>query len=479
MSQINVIDEVFDLKKIKNNLIVGNVFDKETLIRLTEYEILKRYKISGEKFVHSIQGNFIIFLIDKEYLYIFNDRYGLKHLYYCFENGCFLVSSYFGRFTNYFKTNEIDKEALLEFNLFKYPFGDKTLLKNVKLLPPACIIKIDLSMKKYQTSVYHKFDLSHTDGRNSDEILRDLIKNINKSVDLVNNTAGSKILPLSGGLDSRYLAALMKERGINFNAYTYGKRFCDDQKYATRVTKLLKINHYHEYMENNEKLEKYSKLIFRLHGNMYPKTKVCDSGIISEDINGELIVSGLSGDMIFGSRFDPSILNFKHKKDIILYLFNKDCSENYLVPRYKFGKYYYFYLLSGKNKINSLELYSDELMDKVFENYTQEFDKYYDPKNPVKSIFLFDIFNRQRRWIFNIVNTSGKNHLCPFYEYNLFDFVLTIPDILWINRVIYKYSFVCKFPELSKIPEQRTRLPINVPEWIGNLNEYKLKISLV
>jgi len=122
MSQINVIDEVFDLKKIKNNLIVGNVFDKETLIRLTEYEILKRYKISGEKFVHSIQGNFIIFLIDKEYLYIFNDRYGLKHLYYCFENGCFLVSSYFGRFTNYFKTNEIDKEALLEFNLFKYPF---------------------------------------------------------------------------------------------------------------------------------------------------------------------------------------------------------------------------------------------------------------------------------------------------------------------------------------------------------------------
>lgn len=476
----NNIEDILNLKEVSAKItVIGNVFDLDNLERLGEIEICHRFNDARDSFIKTIQGNFLIIINEDDKIKIFNDRFGLKNLYYYFCGGEFLVSSYFGKLAEKIKNKTPDNEAKLEFLLFNYPLGNKTLYKEIKIFPPASIVDIDLKTNRLSVRKYHEFNIRHTSFQDKERILEELIEKLNNSIKLIENTEGSVLLPLSGGLDSRYLAALMKKNNINFEAFTYGKKGCDDQKFATIVSKQLHIPHKHDFMRDTYKFDKYDRIVAKLHGGMYPVDRVYDSGIIDNEGRQEVVVSGLSGDMIFGSRIDNNILRFKSKDRIVQYLFSKDSSGNYIVPKYKSGKYYYFYLFAGSKKVNSLDGYSDNLVEKVYDNYKSELSKYYDVTNISKSVLLFDISNRQRRWIFNIVNTSNKNYVCPFYEYNLFDFVLSIPDKYWLNRDIYVESFIEQFPELAKIPEQKTRIPIDSPNWYKKTNHLKINLFLL
>jgi len=69
---------------------------------------------------------------------------------------------------------------------------------------------------------------------------------------------------------------------------------------------------------------------------------------------------------------------------------------------------------------------------------------------------------RQRRLINygNLVKRTFMEIRSPFFDNNLIDFIITLPPSKRMYRQLYIRAFLRFFPELSKIPWEKTGLPI-------------------
>ena len=86
--------------------------------------------------------------LDNNSIYFFNDKLGIRDLYYYFKNGEFIISNMFSEIMcqKKFNRDNIDLEALNEFLIFEYPLMDKTFIEDIKLLPLSSIYKIEEGM---------------------------------------------------------------------------------------------------------------------------------------------------------------------------------------------------------------------------------------------------------------------------------------------------------------------------------------------
>src|SRR5690606_18740775 len=88
-------------------------------------------------------------------LFLVRDRYGIKPLYYARWNGAFLFGSEQKAILEHPAARKaLDKKALLEYFTFQNIFTDRTLLENVKLLPPASVARITLGGDSPKISRY-------------------------------------------------------------------------------------------------------------------------------------------------------------------------------------------------------------------------------------------------------------------------------------------------------------------------------------
>ena len=87
--------------------------------------------------------------IPSETLYLTRDRYGIKPLYYCEVEGTILFASEIKAFLKYPKFKvELNYSALNEYFTFQNLFSFDTLFKNVQMLPPASLAKINAGQSR-------------------------------------------------------------------------------------------------------------------------------------------------------------------------------------------------------------------------------------------------------------------------------------------------------------------------------------------
>jgi hypothetical protein len=177
---------------------------------------------NGQLDSHQLNGRFVL-IVDVPATgerIVVTDRLGSMHLYYVLKDGRVdAIGADLADLARNHSTRELDWEAITSFFALGFFLDDLTYYKDIRVFLPASIYRISadgtiLEHKRYWTW-RHEVDHSRSYSDTVDEYDGLLRNAVNRC------SSGSIILPLSGGLDSRSLAAMLPS-GPETQAYSYG-----------------------------------------------------------------------------------------------------------------------------------------------------------------------------------------------------------------------------------------------------------------
>lgn len=230
--------------KIYNNTpedVVKELFD--LLTYRDELRLLDDIKVWLKK----NDGDFIVcaYNHDNKDLLIFNDVFGRLPVYYFREGNQFVVSRYLKVITELNNKILPDKMSLSQILLLGYPLGKRTLYKNINQISPASLI-INNENNFKELKIFH-FNFEERKYKNtaSDEIIETLAAHFSEACNNRFSNGKENLLTLSGGLDSRLIAATLNYNKIPFKSatinYSYGSKV-KDEEIAKKVAALFNSN---------------------------------------------------------------------------------------------------------------------------------------------------------------------------------------------------------------------------------------------
>lgn len=272
--------------------------------------ILYLYKELGIKFLDKLNGMFAIAIWDNQInqIILARDSYGIKPLFYCYDNNNnFWFSSEIKPLLK-IKKKDITENMESIYHYFSYGYiPDKfTAFKEIKELRPANYYNIKIKNNKFflKNKNYKTFDYC----KNKNLSLRD-IKSTSKSLlyKSVERQLRSDVpigVMLSGGLDSSALAVIVSEiRGdSNFDTFSikFNESSFDESKYASIVANKLGTKH-HIIEVTPEKIKNNIEKVISHIQEPYADGAAIPTYLLSEKAKKfvKVLLSGEGGDEIF------------------------------------------------------------------------------------------------------------------------------------------------------------------------------------
>jgi asparagine synthase (glutamine-hydrolysing) len=268
----------------------------------------------GAECVGRFNGMFAFAAWDKrdQSLYLVRDRYGIKPLYYASWNQVLLFGSEQKAILAHPEAKkELDKKALLEYFTFQNIFTDRTLLENVKLLPPASILKASLgSSSDFKIHQYWDYRFREPEGKaDAREYREELDRLMRQAVSrqLVSDVELGSYL--SGGMDSGTITALASKELPYIKTFTCGfdlssasgiELAFDERTKAEAMSALFKTEHYEMVLKAGDMERCMSKLAYHIEeprvGQSYPNYYAAQ--LASKFV--KVVLSGAGGDELFG-----------------------------------------------------------------------------------------------------------------------------------------------------------------------------------
>jgi asparagine synthetase B (glutamine-hydrolysing) len=273
------------------------------------------------------------------------------------------------------------------------------------------------------------------------------------------------LIPLSGGLDSRWMVARAHELGVNpISSFTMGSPESEDRKYAHLVAESLNINQ--KFFDINaeaiwDDAKQYSyvsdamSMIYGPIQNFQPYR--------SYKSKKHTIIAPQMCDAIFGSTL------FKKKPKTLITKSHWDNeSENILEN-----------IFSIIDTYSLKRIFQQEFYKKINNQYLEASRKYIEKdKMPIYCYFKLLMNEHGRRGTLggNIVNNLFFETRMPSYDNDLMEFAFRVPIHLKQNQLLYRYTFSRKYRNLATIQRQGTNLPINVSNLRLDLKQLENKI---
>jgi asparagine synthase (glutamine-hydrolysing) len=182
--------------------------DTETILNyFNENDIIKNLK--------NLNGIFGFAILDQKNnkLYLTRDRFGVKPVYYYFENSQLVFSSEIHPF-QYYIPMQYDRENVVEGLKMRYVGAPDTIYNKVKKVEPGQVIVFDLNQPEITVSFHHYTETQQTGNRKQE--LSSLVKEYGKLFEqAVERQLMSDVelgILLSGGIDSALVAAVAKDK---------------------------------------------------------------------------------------------------------------------------------------------------------------------------------------------------------------------------------------------------------------------------
>jgi asparagine synthase (glutamine-hydrolysing) len=377
-------------------------------------------------FLKQIDGIYasVIYDTNKSMVYLINDRYGLRYLYWSFHKNQLLWASEVKAILAYPDyCPKIDRVALQQFIHIGYMLENRTWIDSINLLPPGTVLSFDMKSKSLQSIQYWWWnDIKPFSGIIDENEIVDILGNLFiNAVNRRSRETGKIGLALSGGLDSRALLAAFPDNGHALHTITFGMKNCDDLKIADRATQVKGAVHHTINLDSDNWLKGRLMAIWLTDGQTDMQHMHGISVVEQMHKLFPINLNGLAGGLIMGGSY---ILN-----------------ESYLdtITQEK------------KSLIANFYKCSPSLID--------DFNKYIGLR---KTDFYF-LQNRIRRFTQSIKKYSQVliEERAPFFDNKLIEFVYSLPDKYRYQHYIYKKMLLKFFPKFYKaIPWQKTGYPI-------------------
>jgi len=189
------------------------------------------------------EGDFMILVLKRSTgeIRILSDVLGRLPCYFSKQGGIFMLSRELRFIANLVGERKYDRMAIAQCLLFGYPWGSRTFLENIKRLPPATLVSIDGRGTSLESLYTFNFDSREHVDRTVQENASKLVELFRESCRQRTGKTGSNVVSLSGGLDSRSVAAGLHAERTPFVAVTFlehGRSSSPDMTLASQLAKL-------------------------------------------------------------------------------------------------------------------------------------------------------------------------------------------------------------------------------------------------
>lgn len=236
-----------DLRKQLPDIPFKGHSDTETIVNYFS-------KFDINKFLANLNGIFSFALFDKEkeIFYMARDRFGVKPLYYWFQNNQLLFSSEI-RPIKAILNPEIDKGSLMNCLRMRYIPSPSTLYQHIHKVEPGQLLQFNL---KKEISLNKHYFIKQPNALGTEK--NNYKKLINEYGDLFEKAVERQLMSdvevgilLSGGVDSALVAAIAKQRSkATVKAFTIGfegnHHDIDEINYATETAAILSLEHFYK-----------------------------------------------------------------------------------------------------------------------------------------------------------------------------------------------------------------------------------------
>ena len=252
--------EIYNFKNLKKELIdLGVNFetnsDTEVLL-----QIFNKFGITG---LNKLNGMFSICLIDNinDFTYLIRDQFGIKPLYYIFENNYIKFSSESKTLVSAF--HNISESSLGQYLSYQFYLNNETIYNNIYSVDPGCYLKINNKTRKNSLERYFDLQFLNTSSQNTNLI--DLENEIINSVELQTFADVNVGSHLSGGIDSSLITAIA--RNYKSDLKTFHGYFPEDGKeyseidFARKVAEHLDVELFEVEITYQDFIDNFSKII--------------------------------------------------------------------------------------------------------------------------------------------------------------------------------------------------------------------------
>lgn len=323
--------EVYNFQELRLELeALGHGFRSRTDSEV----VLHAWAQWGEAALNRFNGMFAFALWDNKNreLVLARDRYGVKPLYYARVNGALLFGSEIkAMLAHPALTAEMDRAGLLEYLTFQNFLSDRTLFKNVRLLPAGSFMRVRAGNGAIPEPTRF-WDYAFAEPSNAppeEDCVEEFDRLFRQAVSrqLVADVPVSAYL--SGGMDSGSITAVAAQQMPYIKSFTVGfdlssasgiEMGFDERARAEAMSYRFKTEHYEMVLKAGDMERALPRLIWHLEeprvGQSYPNYYA--AGLASRF--GKVVLSGSGGDEIFAGypwRYYRAVVNddFEHYVD--------------------------------------------------------------------------------------------------------------------------------------------------------------------
>ncbi len=255
--------EVYNFKEIAEELNIPLKTTGDTEV------VIEAFAKWGPDMVNKLNGMFAMAIYDqeKEELFVFRDRMGIKPIYYYWNDGQFLFASELKALLTMdsIKGNlEIDKEALSHYLYLGYVPEPWSIYRSIKKFPAASWLKVNAD--EFSLQPYWSLEEQITEQVWSDEneAKAELKRQLEKSVEyrLMADVPFGTFL--SGGIDSSLVTAAaqaVSSKPINTFSIGFTDAGFNEAEHAKKVANHLGTKHHEFYVGYNEALELFDDIL--------------------------------------------------------------------------------------------------------------------------------------------------------------------------------------------------------------------------
>ena len=431
--------EIYNHQDIRQTLEVPwrGTSDTETILAAVE-----RWGI--EATLKKLNGMFAFALWDKakSLFFLVRDRYGIKPLYYTqLSDGTLVFGSEVKAILAYGEyEKDLDYEALLEYFTFQNIFTDKTLYKNIKILPAGHFIAIHVhshnaEIKPTQYWDFHFSEPQHA--KDEQAYIEELDRLIKQAVErqLVSDVEVGSYL--SGGMDSGSITAIAAKNipylktftvGFELNSVSGLELKFDERAKAEYMSYLFKTEHYEMVLKSGDMERCMPKFAWHLEeprvGQSYANYYA--SKLASKFV--KVVLAGTGGDELFGGypwRYYRAVVN--------------DDFENYI------DKYYLFWQrLVDNSQLKKIfapvwdkvsHVWTRDIFRNVFSNHANYLTR---PEDYVNHSLYFEAKTFLHGFLVVEDKLSMAHSLetrVPFLDNDLVDFAMKVPVNLILHSI--------------------------------------------
>ncbi len=403
------------------------------LARLVAESVCFDWDLQIGDFLKRLNGNWALIVLLGDVVYAAVDRNRSFPILYNESNGLLYLNDDIISF----RRDGVHwcSEAIEEFLWSGYPADKLTLYNGVYQIPAGTYLRYNLVPRDKSLIQYFNFspvcDSLDSDDQLSERLATLLDESVRRAGELVR---GNIILPLSGGMDSRVIAAALKRNGFeNVVCFSYGRKGNSESATSRSIAEALNYQwHFIEYSPKtwaecmfSDEMKEY--LAFACNGcsmpvysNWYSIKTLRDRGILSP---GDAFMPGHTGDFLTGGHIPQELFSEKRlKPEEIISLIIK--------------KHFSLWSDSPPRGISS-RLSTNALAGTVGTTFSN-----------MEAAYLCEKWNWRERQAKMIINSNriyeyfGFPWLVPFWDAELTDFYLAVPFRLRCNRRLYVKSSV-------------------------------------